>query len=222
MLVKDYMTRHPIMIGPEKPVYEAQKILVENSIRHLPVVADGKRLLGLITPQRLDISPEKLGSLEVWEITRYLAKLTVEQVMIKGNGLYTIDSSATLEEAADIMIHHKVDGLPVIEDGVVTGIITKTDLLVELQELLGATEPGWRVVMRIEDKRGENAKINSALAKHGWDIMAWGTVRTRKQPDHWDIIFKVCGCEEDDLRSVLESIEGQELVDIRETSTYAT
>ena len=219
MLVKHYMTRHPIMIGPEKPVYKAQKVMAENAIRHLPVVGDGKRLLGLITPQRLDVSPEKLGSLEVWEITRYLAKLTVKQVMIKGKDLHSIDSNATLEEAADIMIRHKVDGLPVIEDGVVAGVITQTDLLVELQELLGAKEPGWRVVMRVSDKRGEGSRISNLLSEKGWGIMAWGSVRTRKQPDHWDIIFKVRDCEEAELRSVLENIEDQELVDIRETLT---
>jgi acetoin utilization protein AcuB len=208
------------MIDPEKPVYEAQKVMVENAVRHLPVVGDGKRLVGLVTPQRLDVSPEKLSSLEVWEITRYLAKLTVEQVMIKGKDLHTIDSDATLEEAADIMLRYKVDGLPVIEDGIVAGVITQTDLLIELQELLGAKEPGWRVVVRISDKRGEGAKISSALNAQGWGIMAWGSVRTRKQPDHWDIIFKVRGCEEDELRSVLEGIEGQELIDVRETLTY--
>jgi len=208
------------MIGPEQPVYEAQKIMAENAIRHLPVVGDGKRLLGVMTPQRLDVPPEKLGSLEVWESTRYLSKLTVEQVMIKGNDLHSIDSEATLEEAADIMIRHKVDGLPVIEDGVVAGVITQTDLLIELQELLGAKEAGWRVVMRVTNKRGEGAKISTALNAQGWGIMAWGSVRTRKQPDHWDIIFKVRGCEEDELRSVLEGIKGQELVDIRQTITY--
>jgi acetoin utilization protein AcuB len=217
MLVKHYMTRHPIMIGPEKPVYEAQKIMTENAVRHLPVVGDGKRLVGLVTPSRLDVSPERLGSLEVWEITRYLAKLTVKQVMIKGKDLHSIESNATLEEAADIMIRHQVEGLPVIEDGVVAGIITQTDLLVELQELLGAQEPGWRVVMRVSGKRGESSKISNVLSEKGWGIMAWGSVRTRKKPDHWDIIFKVRDCEEDELRSILESIEGQELIDIRET-----
>lgn len=53
MLVKNCMTRHPIMIAPEKLASEAQKIMAENNVRHLPVVGDGKRLLGLITRERL-------------------------------------------------------------------------------------------------------------------------------------------------------------------------
>jgi len=46
MLVKDYMTRHPLMAAPTMPIVEAQRYMGENNIRHLPVVGDGKRLLG--------------------------------------------------------------------------------------------------------------------------------------------------------------------------------
>ena len=57
MLVKDYMTRHPIMVEPTMRVADAQKLMSENNIRHLPVIGDGKRLLGLVTRQRLAIHP---------------------------------------------------------------------------------------------------------------------------------------------------------------------
>ena len=73
MLVKDYMTRHPIMIPPSMAAAEAQKIMSENKVRHLPVVGDGKRPLGLVTRQSLRIPPAELGSLNVWEITRFLS-----------------------------------------------------------------------------------------------------------------------------------------------------
>ncbi len=217
MLVKNYMTRHPIMIEPHKRIFEAQQIMVENGIRHLPVIGDGKRLLGLVTRQRMQIAPEKLGSLEVWEITRYLADLTVEKIMVKGNDLHTIDAEATLEEAADLMIRHDVGGLPVIEDNVVTGVITETDLLVELRDLLGAFEPGWRVTMRVPDQDGEFNKLAAPMAAKGWSIMSMGGVRTPKTPGHWDAVIKVTGCEKDELQSVLEGIEDQQIIDVRET-----
>src|SRR5437868_985359 len=143
MLVRDYMTRHPIMVGPEVPVAEAQRLMMENHVRQLPVVGDGKRLIGLVTRQRLAISPELLASLDVWEITRYLSGLTAGKVMITGQDLHTIGPDATLEEAAELLIKHRVGGLPVVEDGdVVVGIITETDLLIELQLLLGGRDAG--------------------------------------------------------------------------------
>ena len=220
MLVRDYMTRHPIMIEPTVQVTEAQRIMVENNIRHLPVVGDGKRLLGLMTRQRLSIPPERLGSLDVWEITRFLSDLRVSQVMVTGADLHTIGPNATLEEAADLLIHHKIGGLPVVEDGIVAGIITETDLLIELQNLLGAIDPGWRVVMRVPDRDGEFRKLTRAISDKGWGIMAMGSVRTPRQPDHWDIILKVRHCSRDELVAVLERIEDQQIVDLRETTAH--
>jgi len=92
------------MVGPEVAVSEAQRLMMENHVRQLPVVGDGKRLVGLVTRQRLAVSPELLGSLDVWEITRYLSGLTVGKVMITGKDLHTIDPNATLEEAAELLI----------------------------------------------------------------------------------------------------------------------
>lgn len=217
MLVKDYMTRHPIMIEPAMRVADAQKLMSENQIRHLPVIGSGKRLLGLVTRQRLSIPPEKLSSLDVWEITRYLSNLTASDVMVKGPDLRTIAPDATLEEAADVLIRNKVSGLPVIEDGIVVGILTETDLLIELQNLLGAVDSGWRVVMRVPDRDGEFRKLVRAISDKGWGIMAMGSVRTPKQPDRWDIILKVRHCTRDALMTVLEKIEDQQIVDLRET-----
>jgi acetoin utilization protein AcuB len=222
MLVKNYMTRHPIMIEPHKRVVEAQKIMVENGIHHLPVVGDGKKLLGMIIPQNLQISPERLGSLEVWEITRYLADLTVEKVMTKGKDLHTIDAEATLEDAANLMIKHNLDGLVVIEDEVVGGVITQTDLLIELQELLGATEPGWRITMRVPDRRGEFSRLTRAISEEGWGIMSLGSVRTPKDSTHWDIVLKVRNCDKDELMAILNGIQDQQIIDVRETDVYPT
>lgn len=220
MLVKQYMTRHPIMIEPHKRIFEAQQIMTENKMRHLPVVGAGKRLRGLITRQRLSIPPERLGSLDVWEITRYLADLTVDKVMVKGPDLYTIDPDSTLEEAAEIMIRHRIGALPVVEEDIVVGIISETDLLIELQNLLGASEPGWRITVRVPDQRGEYSKLTEAILEQGGEIMTMGGVRAPKAAGYWDIVIKVRGCEREVLESALTGIEGQQLIDLRETSVY--
>ena len=223
MLVKDYMTRHPIMIEPTQRLADVQKLMTDNNIRHLPVVSDGKRLIGLVTRQRLSLHVDQLGSMDVWELTRYVSNLTVNDVMVKGPDLKTIGPEATLEEAAEILIRNKISGLPVVEDGqVVVGILTETDLLVELQNLLGAVDEGWRVVMRVPDRNGEFRKLIRAVTDKGWGLMAMGSVRTPRYPDRWDIILKLRYCTRDELLAVLEKIEDQEIIDIRETrSVYA-
>jgi acetoin utilization protein AcuB len=215
------MTRHPIMIEPTRRVVEVQKLMAENNIRHLPIVGDGKRLIGLVTRQRLAIRPEQVASIDVWELTRYLSELTVGAVMITGQDLHTIGPNATIEDAADVMIANKISGVPVVMDGdIVVGIITETDLLIELRNLLGAIDSGWRVVMRVPDRDGEFRKLIRVISNNGWGIMALGSVRTPKQPDRWDLIVKVRHCEREELVEALSQIEGQELVDLRETTTH--
>ena len=124
MFVKDYMTRHPIMIAPEMKAAEAQKIMSENKVRHLPVVGDGKRLVGLVTRQRLVLKPDAMASLNVWEITRFLSEMTVRQVMLPAKQVKTINPNNTFERAARILADHKISCLPVLDDdGTVVGIL---------------------------------------------------------------------------------------------------
>lgn len=215
MLVKDCMTRHPIMISPETPAVKAQNLMIENKVRHLPVVGDGKRILGLITRDTLMVPPSDLGSLNVWEISRLLSDIKAEDVMVKQKALVTIDPDATLESAAELMIKEKVGCLPVIEDEVVVGIITEVDMLAKLAELLGSGVEGVRAAIRVPNKVGEYAKIFNAVSEQGWGIYASGGAATPKDPDHWDIVIKVRRATKDELLKVLEGIKGQKVIDIR-------
>jgi acetoin utilization protein AcuB len=218
MLVKDYMTRHPIMISPEMPAAEAQKIMIENNVRHLPVVGDGKRLIGLVTRERLRVPPTDLASLNVWEISRLLSHLKVSDVMIKLNDLFVISPDTTLEDAAKLMCQHKIGSLLVVEDGIVVGIITEVDMLAELSNLLGGNVKGVRVVMRMPDKVGEYAKVTAAITEQGWGICASGGLPSPKKPGYWDMVIKVRNVPKDELVAALKKVEGQEVMDARETS----
>ncbi|MGH2521176.1 MAG: hypothetical protein ACRDH2_01625, partial [Anaerolineales bacterium] len=83
------------------------------------------------------------------------------------------------------------------------------------------SDHGWRVVMRVPDRNGEFRKLTRAISDKGWGIWAMGSVRTPKQPDRWDIILKVRHCTRGELLAVLESIEDQQIVDVRETQAHS-
>ena len=216
MFVRDYMTKHPVMVEPTVSIMEAQGIMAEAKVRHLPIVESGKRLAGLITRERLRIPPAELSSLNVWEITRFLSNLRVQDVMVRAQDVISIDPGATIEEAAQTMTRHKIGCLPVLEEGIVMGIITEQDMLVHLSELLGGGVSGVRATVRVPDKIGEFAKITAAMAARGWGIYASGGLPTPKHAGYWDIVIKVRNVSKEDLVPVLESIEGQELIDVRQ------
>lgn len=217
MFVRDYMTRHPILVEPDASIVEVQGIMSENNIRHVPVVETGKRLVGLVTRQNLQVSPTELASLNVWEITRRLSSLRVRDVMVRARDIVTTDPDTPIEEAARVMVRRRIGCLPVVEDGIVVGIITELDLLAQLTGLLGAQVSGWRATVRVPDRAGEFAKITAAVASRGWGIDAAGSLPAPRQPGYWDVVIKISTTTRDELVGVLQQIEGQEIIDVRAT-----
>lgn len=220
MLVRDYMLPHPAMIDPGKRVTEVQRLMVEQHIDFLPVVGDGKRLLGMCTRDRLAIPPDQLASLDVWEIARYISSLTARRIMIPLAELVTINPDATLEQAAELMIKHHVGALPVIDERIVVGLITQEDLLNELRELLGAVEPGWRITVQVPRHEDEFVTIIRMIADHGWSLMAMGNVKAPKSKAHIHIVLKLRGCTDTELRQAFQECTAYQILDLRETSYH--
>jgi CBS domain-containing protein len=127
VLINEWMTRDVMTVSPDTTLPEAHRIMSDYHIRRLPVVEDG-RLVGIIT--RGDVrgaQPSDATSLSIWELNYLLARLKVREIMTADP--LTIGPEATIGEAAQLMLDHKVSGLPVIEDdGRVVGIITESDI----------------------------------------------------------------------------------------------
>ena len=218
MLVRDCMTHHPILISPTTPLSTAQQLMAENNVRHLPVVEDGKRLVGLVTRSTLAVNADMLGSLNVWEITRSLGSLTAKNAMIKQPKVKVITPDRSVERAAVIMLETKVGCLPVIENEksrVVVGIVTAIDMLRSFQEMLGLPGSGVRVTIRMQNKRGEFNRLMSVLGKTDWGVMGIGTFPVRKDAGLYNTVIKISNVNEDEVRALFESVDGQEIVDLR-------
>ncbi|MBP8973753.1 MAG: CBS domain-containing protein [Anaerolineae bacterium] len=215
MLVKDYMVRHPLLAEPEMSVAAAQQYMAENNLRYLPVVGDGKRLLGLLTPQTMLIDPRRLASLDIWEITRLLSDLKVRDVMVKARDVIHIDPDTPIEQAAVVMVKNRVGCLPVVSEGIVVGLITENDLLTILAEMMAGRVSGVRVTVRMPMIRGELAKLVTAIARQGWGIETMGGVICQKDPDKWDAVVKIRAAK-DEVIAALSAVEGHEILDARE------
>jgi len=217
MLINDCMTRHPVMVPPTMLASEAQKVMVDNNIRHLPVSESGKRLAGLLTSSSFALKADALSSLNLWEITRSLADIKVAQIMVKAKDVLTISPSRTVERAAAMMSENKIGCLPVVdEDNIIDGIVTERDLLRAFQQMLGLAIKGVRVTVRMPNRKGEFVKLMDVLAEHKWGVVGVGTFPTRKHPDLYDAVVKISEVTEDEVRAALSAVADQEIVDIRE------
>jgi acetoin utilization protein AcuB len=149
----------------------------------------------------LNASPSDATSLSVWELNYLLSKITVAEVMT--GAVITVTEDTPIEEAARIMSDNKIGGLPVVKDGSVVGIITETDLFRLLLELTGAREFGVRATFLLEDKPGELAKVTSAIAENGGNVIAIGTFSGDDQATR-EILMKVSGVDDKTITKILE------------------
>ena len=148
--VADIMTRNLLTVHPETPLQEAVQLLAENRISGLPVVTQAGELVGILSESDL-----------MWQVTgaplpayimlldsviylknpaRYDEELhkalgqTVEEVMSHEKPV-TIQSMASIRDAAQLMHHKKVSRLPVVEaSGALVGILTQGDIVRSLAE----------------------------------------------------------------------------------------
>ncbi len=174
MTVGKRMTQNPITIQPDCSVAKARKIMQREKIHRIPVVDKSGRLKGIVTEKDLlKASPSAATALDVYEISELLASLTVESVMTTEP--ITIDEDTTIEDAARTMSDNNIGGLPIVQAGKLTGIITESDLFKIFIELFGARRSGIRATMLIPEKKGEIAAIAEAIRDKGGNIISIGT-----------------------------------------------
>ncbi len=232
MLVKDRMTSQPlVVVTPDAPITEAQRLMQEHNIRHLPVVTDHPstdslaprppaRLVGLLTRETmLQAIPWSAASLSVLETQYVLSKVKVEKVMIRD--VITITEDVAVEEAARIMVDHKIGCLPVLREGTLVGIITDIDLLATTMEMLGARRPGLRLSVMVPNRVGEIARLATAIADIGGNLSAFGTWEgeveaTSGVPEQMGIVLRVEGVSKEQVIATVEKLAEMEILDVRE------
>ena len=213
MFVKDLMTPHPITITPEASITAAERVMRENNIRHLPVVAPGGALIGLITRTTLEqVLPSKLTTLSVYELHYQLDKINVRQAMIRQ--VATVGEDVPIEQAARMMWEKKIGCLPVIRGNILVGIVTDIDLMRTMFDLLGARQPGVRLTLKVPGTPGEFAKITGAIAAEQGDITAFGALPS-DEPLTWWVVAKVRFVDQDVLVRAVLTAPGVELIDVR-------
>ncbi|HBX70212.1 MAG TPA: hypothetical protein DEH25_12755 [Chloroflexi bacterium] len=211
MLVGERMSYPVVTLSPNTPIVDALKLMRQEKIRRTPVVKDGN-LIGIVSDKDLlNASPSSATSLSIWEMNYLLSKITVADVMTKN--VLTVSVDTPLEEAARIMADNKIGGLPVLKDGEVTGIITETDIFKLFLELMGARDPGIRVVAIITNKRGGLAELTKVIADAGGNFLAFGQFAGEALSNR-EVTFKVVGLNEAQIRTAIQPFV-EKIKDIR-------
>lgn len=154
--VRDCMTREVVTLGPEASAAEAWAVCREHRIRHLPIV-DGGRLIGLVSDRDLrDVSPPR-GDREA-DTLRWVR---VGDMMTRD--LATIHPLDTVDHAAREIYDRKIGCLPVVDEGALVGIVTSSDMMRTLVELVGAHGFGSWVEVEVINEPGQLANVTDVI-----------------------------------------------------------
>lgn len=122
----DVMTRKIITLQQDEPIGDLEANMKRFGFRHLPVVEQGMKLVGLIS--RTDLLHARLGTLPDGSSVNLEVSLPAGKVMRKNVVVARVDTP--LPTAGRVMLDKKLTCLPVaLDDGTLVGVLTKTDFL---------------------------------------------------------------------------------------------
>ena len=197
MKIHDLMIPDPITTTENASISDAIELMKINSIRHLPVVSKGNRLIGFVT----------LADLKQGLLPSLLSDISLSDLMIKNP--IVIDPDSDIEAAARLIYKHKIGGIPVVKNKKLVGIITETDILRAFIDMMGLLTTSSRIDLIIDDRAGRFKTALQIINDMGGDIISVGM--TGQEASKRVYYFRLAPCKTGAIRSELEK-EGFEVL----------
>jgi acetoin utilization protein AcuB len=140
MFVRDYMTRNVTTLPDDARLIDAALLIRRTGKRHVPIVsAKNGKLVGIISDRDVSrLAPSVLTTHDQEEYNRVFESTPIAQAMTKDP--ITVAVGATVLEAVQLLYEKKISGLCVMDGDSLQGIITVTDMLAVLIEMLGGSK----------------------------------------------------------------------------------
>lgn len=124
MKIEEIMNDEVIVVRENDSISRARNLMLKNDISHLPVINEDEELVGILSETDI-ASLLKIGG-PAWK-RRPIDNILVKRIMTKNP--VTVSPNEDIKDAADLMLRKDISALPVVEDGKILGIVTKTDLV---------------------------------------------------------------------------------------------
>jgi len=129
------MTRAVVTIRRDTTATTAWALMKVRRFRHLPVVDDRGRIVGIVSDRdltRVPFTPTDSGR-------AVPTGMPVERIMTAA--VISVRPDDDITEAARLMWEHKIGALPVVDNGRLVGILTEIDLLRMLSQNPRSAQP---------------------------------------------------------------------------------
>ena len=157
MLVRDVMSAPVVSVPPETPLKEVARLFIERRISGVPVVDADGAVLGVVSEadflvkeraQHQEQAHHGLLGFLAADDDAVAAQAKVDAATAgaaMSSPAITVCSDCSLREAAALMVDAQVNRLPVVDDGTLVGIVTRSDLV---RAYLRSDEELARVIAR--------------------------------------------------------------------------
>jgi len=191
MFVSHWMTRKVFTVGPNDGVTDAVKLMKEKGIKHIPVVKEG-RLKGIISDRDIkEFSPSRATTLDMYELHYLLASTKVKELM--KTKVITTSPEIPVEEAAMLMFDQEVGCLPVLEGGILVGIISDRDIFRVLVDITGVRHGGNRIYLIVEDRPGSIKDVADIIRKYGFRLQSILTSYEKVREGYRSVVIRTMG-----------------------------
>lgn len=140
MQASDIMTTEVWTVGPDTPLQDLAKLLVDRRISAVPVLDSERRVIGIVSEgdllRRQETATEQRRS---WWLEMFANRDALAREYVKAHGMQAhhvmtrhvlcASETMTLGEIADLLDHHKIKRVPVVRDGRLVGIVSRSDLV---------------------------------------------------------------------------------------------
>jgi acetoin utilization protein AcuB len=203
MIVGEVMSKKLITVKKTDSLKKAQDIMVEKSIRHLPVL-NGKELLGIITESDIRSAFMSKGSKTKTGKPQALipAKMKVSDYMTPDPMVVVPETH--IEDAALIIYKYKIGALPVIKRNKLVGLISIMDILGIFVDLMGIIHSSSRVDVLMDKNPKNFEKVSNIIHKENLNIISVGMAPHSAGGNKQVYFFRLDLC---DTANVVKKIE---------------
>lgn len=122
-------TRQTVCVTKEENIIDAARLMYHRNFRHLPIVSESSKVIGIISAQ--DIVDSLYFALQAYSSPQQIRdslSIPVQKVMTPG--VVAVEPGDGMEQIIKKIVYHNIGALPVVnEQGVIQGIITLRDLI---------------------------------------------------------------------------------------------
>ena len=190
----DIMTQKVVSVGPDASILEAMQLMLANRISGLPVIAEGDKLVGIVTEgdflRRAETGTQRAR--RRWlEFFMGPGKLADEYVQTHGRKVsqvmtpdpVTITEDTPLDVVVSLLEERRIKRLPVVRSGVVVGIVSRANLLhalaslARVQPIQARTDAAIReqIYAELDRQRWMPKDFINIVVREG-EVELWGTI----------------------------------------------